>query len=96
MNYGILIYNEKFWLGSSIYNLLQPDISFIEKNSLNRNYSLHGGINIDERISPSIHYIKYPSFILFNLGSYFIFNPMSIGFGIEVFLCQIQVITWMQ
>ena len=81
MNYGILIYNEKFWLGSSIYNLLQPDISLsTSKNSLNRNYSIHGGINIDERISPSFNVIKYPSFILFNLGSYFIFSPLSIGF----------------
>ena len=56
MNYGILIYNEKFWLGSSIYNLLQPDISLSSsKNSLNRNYSIHGGINIDERINGNIN-----------------------------------------
>ena len=81
MNYGILIYNEKFWLGSTIYNLLQPNISLSSsKNNLNRNYSIHGGINIDERISPSFNVIKHPSFILFNLGSYFIFSPLSIGF----------------
>ena len=50
MNYGIIIYNEKLWLGSTIYNLLQPDISLSSsKNNLNRNYSIHGGINIDER-----------------------------------------------
>ncbi|MAS38999.1 MAG: hypothetical protein CMB84_03260 [Flammeovirgaceae bacterium] len=81
LNYGILIFSEKFWLGSSIYNLLQPDISLSDQeNNLKRNYSLHGGMNlINNKVSPSFNIIKYPSFIQFSLGSYFNLNPISIG-----------------
>ena len=81
LNYGILIFSEKFWVGTSIYNLLQPDISLSnQENNLRRNYLLHGGMNlINNQISPSFNIIKYPSLIQFSLGSYFNLNPISIG-----------------
>ena len=82
LNYGILIFSEKLWLGFSIYNLLQPNISFSnQENNLRRNYSLHGGVNLlNNKISPSFNIVKYPSFLQFSIGTYFNLKPISIGF----------------
>jgi type IX secretion system PorP/SprF family membrane protein len=46
---GLLFYNNKIWLGTSMHHLTQPDISYLEteKDPLSIKYSAHGGIKFN-------------------------------------------------
>ena len=57
---GMLAYSEKIWIGGSIYNLNEPNVSFTnEKINLDRLYSFHIGFTIDKfKMSPSLHFKK--------------------------------------
>ncbi|RPA68472.1 type IX secretion system membrane protein PorP/SprF [Cyclobacteriaceae bacterium YHN15] len=46
---GLLFYNDRIWLGTSLHHLTQPNISYLEmeKDALPIKYSAHGGIKFD-------------------------------------------------
>lgn len=49
INAGLLYYEEKFWLGVSVFHLLKPQISYLEVNSnrLPIKYSVQGGMRFN-------------------------------------------------
>ena len=79
---GMLAYSEKIWIGGSIYNLNEPNISFTnEKLNLDRLYSFHLGFTIDKlKMSPSLHFKKKSKFKQLDIGTYF--NLDHINFGL--------------
>ena len=78
---GILAYSEKIWIGGSIYNLNEPNVSFTnEKINLDRLYSFHIGFTIDKfKMSPSLHFKKQSKFNQLDIGTYFNLEPINFG-----------------
>ena len=78
---GILSYSKKTWLGVSIFNISEPDISFSgDTYKLERLYSFHGGYNFENiGLSPSFHFKKISSFKQLDIGTYIKMTPLSIG-----------------
>lgn len=89
---GILAYNRKFWLGFSAMHLNNPNRSLIdEEAAIPVKTSLHGGVRIPlyhgmfkrERIAavmPSFVYKKQDNFDQLDLGTYFLYEPVVLGF----------------
>ena len=88
---GILTYSNKFWAGASIFNVLEPNISFSNsEENIAKLFSFHGGYSLvlknSERglkntlIFPSINYRRIKKFNQLDIGTNIYFNPMTIGF----------------
>ena len=78
---GLLMYSESLWIGASIHNILEPNISYSSDNlNLERVYSFHAGYSLKNiGIAPSFNFRKVGSFSQLDIGSYFNFDPLSIG-----------------
>ncbi len=78
---GLLAYSDKVWIGASIFNLNNPNISFLDENfKLNKLYSIHFGYYIENlRLSPSIHYKQHSVFKQLDIGTYIDLKPINIG-----------------
>ena len=70
---GILTYSNKFWAGTSIFNILEPNISFTDsKENIPKLFSFHGGYSFilknsqrglkNTFIFPSINYRRIKKF----------------------------------
>ncbi len=89
---GILVYNEKFWGGFSLYHMNEPNNSLLEaENKLPMKMSIHAGVKIPlykgpqkrnniSSIAPSFIYKKQGQFDQLDLGVHFAYNPVMIGF----------------
>ena len=87
---GMITYSNKFWIGGSVFNLLEPNISFVGlKESLPKLFSFHGGYSFDlgnsntsqkTYLTPSINYRRLKKFNQLDIGSHIFFNPISFGF----------------
>lgn len=92
---GFLAYNEHFYGGLAVHNLLEPNQSLMDVNNtktqvlLHRRYTLHSGINLymsrsrykyDKVIlSPNILFMQQQSFYQVNLGMYLKNKALTIG-----------------
>ncbi len=89
---GIVVYNEKFWGGFSIYHMNEPNHSLLDEESiLPMKYSLHAGVriplyngpikrDIEASIAPSFIYKKQGKFDQLDLGLHFRYDPIIAGF----------------
>ena len=88
---GILTYSNKFWVGTSIFNILEPNISFSDSDeNISKLFTLHGGYSFiltnsdrgmkNTLILPSINYRRMKKFSQLDIGSNVYFNPLTIGF----------------
>jgi len=73
---GIITYSNKFWLGGSLFNILEPNISFtgFKENLKNLNASSK---NI--YIIPSANYRRLKKFHQLDLGTNIVLNPIILG-----------------
>ncbi len=89
---GALFYSKKYWLGTSIYHLTQPDVSLTGDKTgvLPFKYSVHGGAKIEfnprERnlyeqrsLSPAFNFQGQKKFHQMNIGLYFTQYIFNIG-----------------
>lgn len=89
---GILVFSQAWWIGYSMYNLLQHDISYIEGNATYQSirYSVHGGVKIplegpykiskiDKTVMPTFHYVSQGPFNQLDAGLLFSIEPMRFG-----------------
>ncbi|HEX8039239.1 MAG TPA: type IX secretion system membrane protein PorP/SprF [Chryseosolibacter sp.] len=89
---GILLYSRKVWLGFSTAHLNTPNRSLIdEETRIPVKTSVHGGVRIPlyhgvfkrERtasIAPSFVYKQQGNFDQLDLGTYFFYEPVVVGF----------------
>jgi type IX secretion system PorP/SprF family membrane protein len=89
---GLLAYNKSFWFGVAAAHLNQPNRSLInEETTLPIKTTIHGGVRIPlyggpfirDRVSvfsPSFVYKRQGRFDQLDLGAYFLYDPISIGF----------------
>lgn len=87
---GLLLYSSKFYAGTAIHNLIQPNESFYNSTgpgtSLSRRYTLHGGMNIpigskknEFTISPDVLFMIQKQFTQINFGFYLNKSPFVSG-----------------
>ncbi|WP_416864303.1 MAG: type IX secretion system membrane protein PorP/SprF [Imperialibacter sp.] len=89
---GILMYNQRVWLGAGFHHLNQPNQSFLEGSSkLPMKYSIHGGIQIPlgnktfqrgeapSSISPSFVFKSQGTFQQLDVGASFLYEPIIFG-----------------
>ena len=79
---GLFAYSKNVWIGASIFNINNPNISFLDDDfHINKLYSFHFGYNIESlKISPSVHYKQNSTFKQLDIGTYFDIKPFNIGF----------------
>lgn len=89
---GALIYNRKFWMGFSASHLNRPNRSLLEEEAqIPIKTSFHGGVRIPlyhgpfkkdrvAAIAPSFVYKKQGQFDQLDLGAYFLYEPVVVGF----------------
>ena len=84
---GLLIYNERFWFGASVFHLSRPSQGFIYGSErLAMRQSVHAGVKIPldggdglVAISPSIAYHRQKPFDMLDFGVNFQYDPLFIG-----------------
>lgn len=91
-NTGVLAYNKNFWIGFSASHLNTPNRSLLNDESvIPMKTSIHGGVRIPLNnspqkkghsavLSPSFVYKKQGKFDQLDIGLYFIYDPVMIGF----------------
>jgi len=89
---GILAYNRKFWFGFSAMHLNRPNRSLLDEEALIPiKTSLHGGVRIPlyrgmlkrdrtAAIMPSFVYKQQGRFDQLDIGTYFLYEPVVLGF----------------
>jgi len=96
---GCLVYSSLMWGGISIHHLNQPNESLLgEESQLPIKFSLHGGYKLyvdritrtstDEEINFAFNYKAQKKFDQFDIGLYYVRNPMIFGIwyrGIPLF-----------
>ena len=89
---GFLTYTEKFWIGFSIFNLLQPDVSFIvgRESTLPWRISVHAGYklplqppsfysNNENFLMPTFNYTRYGESQQLDAGIIGLFKYVIVG-----------------
>ncbi|MCG9879400.1 MAG: type IX secretion system membrane protein PorP/SprF [Bacteroidia bacterium] len=92
---GFLLYNSKMFVGAAIHNLLEPNMSFYNRDmddpafKLPRRYTFHGGFNIglnktryeEDRIilSPNLLFMQQREFYQMNVGFYVKQKALTLG-----------------
>jgi type IX secretion system PorP/SprF family membrane protein len=88
---GFLAYNKSIWFGYSVHHLNEPNFSLLEQESLlPMKHSFHGGVKIPlnngpfkrnkiSSLAPSIIYKKQGNFSQLDLGTYLLYDPITIG-----------------
>ena len=87
---GLITYSNKFWIGGSIFNILEPNVSFIGGvENLPRLFSIHGGYSFTLNgskvtsenilITPSVNYRHLKKFNQLDIGSTVYLNPILFG-----------------
>jgi len=89
---GLLMYSRKVWLGVSTAHLNRPNRSLLDDNAeIPVKTTVHGGVRIplyhgvfkEERtasIAPSFVYKQQGNFDQLDLGTYFFYEPVVVGF----------------
>lgn len=89
---GLLMYSRKVWLGVSTAHLNRPNRSLLDDRSeIPMKLSLHGGVRIPlyngvfkrdrtASIAPSFVYRQQGNFDQLDLGTYFFYEPVVVGF----------------
>ena len=88
---GILLYNQKMWLGYAVHHLNEPNKSLLDDvDKIPIRQSIHAGINVPlyngpfkkrrvSSLSPSMVYHKQGSFDQLDLGLNYIYDPVYFG-----------------
>jgi type IX secretion system PorP/SprF family membrane protein len=85
---GILAYNEKFYGGFAVHNLIEPNQSLFAGNvaTIPRRFTAHGGLVMplggrasESSFSPNVLFMQQAKFTQMNLGFYYNKGPLVTG-----------------
>jgi type IX secretion system PorP/SprF family membrane protein len=88
---GFLAYNHSVWFGYSVHHLNEPNFSLLDQESLlPKKHSVHAGMKIPlyngpfkrariSSLAPSVIYKQQGTFYQLDMGSYLLYDPISIG-----------------